>query len=86
MLEREIRLTRSQPETGANVPAVGKTRIERERTIDQSDHGINVFAQHGQHESSHSEDARLVLTGIQRLPGEIGSPAPRCLEVIGPAV
>jgi acyl-CoA synthetase (AMP-forming)/AMP-acid ligase II len=46
MLEREIRLTRSQPETGANVPAVGETRVERERTIDQSTSSRNAGRNH----------------------------------------
>jgi len=85
MLQREIWLTRSQPETSADVPAVGKTWIERERPIDEPDHGVDVLTQHAQHESGDGEDTWVVIAGVQRLPCEIDGLAPRCADVLQPS-
>jgi len=44
MLDREIGLTGQHPDNAAQIPAAGIARVERERTVDQPDHGTDILA------------------------------------------
>ena len=60
MLDREIRLTGKGPENAADMPAAREARVERERTVDQPDHGADILAEPRQHIGGVGEDARVV--------------------------
>src|SRR5260370_27749744 len=84
MLDREIGLAGPDPEHTAHMPAAGVARVERERTVDQPDHGADILAQMSQHESGDGEDAGVVLRHLQRLPGEIAALAAGCPPFLDP--
>ena len=86
MLDREIGLTGPDPENAAHKPAAGEARVERQRTVDQPDHGADVLAEISQHEGGVGEDARVVLPRLERLPSKIAGLAASCLRLLGPAV
>ena len=66
MLDREIGLTGKYPEKAAHIPAAGKARVDRKRTVNQSDHGADVLAETSQYQSRIGEDARVVLCRLER--------------------
>ena len=86
MLDREIVLTGPDPENAAQIPAAGEARVERQRTVDQPDHGADILAEIRQHEGGVGEDARVVLRHLERLPSKIDGLAAVCLRLFGPAV
>src|ERR1700675_1535905 len=73
MLNREIRLAGPEPENAAYIPAAGEARVQRERTVDQPDHGTEVLAKIRQHEGHIGEDTRVVLRHLKRLSSKIDS-------------
>ena len=86
MLDREIGLTGPEPENAAQKPAAGVARVERQRTVDQPDHGADILAEISQHEGGVGEDGRVVLPDLERLPSKIDALAAICLRLLGPAV
>src|SRR5437667_2295513 len=60
MLDRKIGLPGKQPKDAAHIPAVGITRVERERTFDQSDHGADFPAEIRQYVGGVGENARVI--------------------------
>src|SRR6516164_1849368 len=42
-LDSKVWLTSNIPENAADIPAPGKARVERERAVDQRDHGTHIF-------------------------------------------
>ena len=86
MLDREIVLTGKDPEKAAHKPAAGEARVERQRTVDQPDHGTDILAELRQHLGGVGEDARVVLRHLERLPSKIAGLAAICLRRFGPAV
>src|SRR5216684_2099199 len=86
MLDREIGLAGKYPEKAACIPAASEARVERERTVDQPDHGTDVLAEKSQHEGGVGEDARVVLCHLERLPSKIGGLAAGYFRLFGPAV
>src|SRR5580693_6963076 len=60
MRDRNIRLPRRHPEHPADVPAAREIWIEREGTVDQCHHGVDVLAKIGQSLCSIREDAWVV--------------------------
>ena len=70
MLDREIGLTGPEPEKAGQISAAGEARVERERPVDQPDHGADILAQSSQHEGGVGKDARVVLPQLERLPSE----------------
>src|SRR4030081_1610169 len=84
MLYREIVLTGPDPEGAARTPAAGKARVERQRTVNEPDHGADVLAEIRQHLRGAGEDARVVLSHVERLPGKIDALAAICLRRFGP--
>src|SRR3954454_17246667 len=83
MLDREIVLTGPDPESAARMPAAGKARVERERTVDQPDHGADVLAEIRQQEGGVGEDARVILSRLERLPSKIDALAAIYLRLFG---
>jgi len=45
MLDREIGLAGPEPEKAAYIPAAGEARVERQRSVDQPDHGADILAE-----------------------------------------
>src|ERR1700730_12601740 len=86
MLDCEIVLASPEPQTAAQIPAAGEAQVERERTVEQPDHGADVLAELSQHPGGGSEDARVVLPHFERLPSKIDGFAAGCLRRVGPAV
>src|SRR5690349_10684361 len=86
MRDREVGLTGLYPEKTANIPAAGEARVERERTVDQPDHGTDVLPELTQHESGVREDAGVVLPRLERTPGKIYALAAGCLRRFSPTV
>src|SRR5260370_42491918 len=84
MFDREIGLTGPEPEEAADSPALGVARVERQRTVDQPDHGTEVLAGLSQHDGGDGEDARVVLRHLERLPGEIAALAAGRLRFFAP--
>src|ERR1700730_13421853 len=86
MLDCEIGLAGPDPDVAAHIPAVGIARVERERTVDQPDHGTDVLSEASQHKCGVGEDARVALPHLERLPSEVAGLATACLRVFGPAL
>src|SRR6266478_7464306 len=86
MLDRDIVLAGPEPEKAAYIPAAGEARVERERTVDQPDHGADVLPELAQHESGVREDAGVVLPRLERTPGKIYALAAGCFRLFGPTV
>src|SRR6266481_3195361 len=66
-------LARHIPENAADIPAAGKARVERQRTVDQRDHGTHILAEIGERESGIGERAGIVTGHLEGAPGEIGT-------------
>ena len=47
------------------IPAAGEARVERQRTVDQPDHGADILAELRQHKGGVGEDARVVLAHLE---------------------
>src|SRR5271166_3846410 len=86
MLDREIGLTGPDPEKAADRPAAGEARVERQRTVDQPDHGADILSKYSQRVGGVGEDARVVLARLERPPGKIDTLAARRPRLFGPAV
>ena len=86
MLDREVGLTGKHPEKAAHIPAAGVARVERERAVDQPDHGTDIFAEVSQHIGGVDEDARVVLRRLERPPSKLYALATACLRRFCPAV
>jgi hypothetical protein len=71
MLDRAIRLAGPQPEKAADVPAARETGIESEGVINQRDHRINVFAEHGERHCGIGQNARVVPTRLDGPPSKV---------------
>src|SRR5437016_12929 len=81
MLDREIGLAGIYPDLAAQVPPAGEARVERERTVDQPDHGLDLLAEIREHEGGVGEDAWVILRSIERLPSEIAGLTAGCLRI-----
>src|SRR6516165_2416408 len=60
-----------QPEPTTCHPTASEAWVERQRTVDQFDGGMNVFAKIGESSGSPAEDTRVVTGDPKRLTGEI---------------
>jgi hypothetical protein len=79
-------LTGKHPENAAHVPAAGKARVDRKRTVDQPDHRADILAEIRQGEGRVGEDARVILPHLECLPSKIASLAPGCFRLFDPAI
>jgi hypothetical protein len=70
MANCEFRLPRPQPEPTTCHPTASEAWVERERTVDQFDGGMNVFAKIGESGGSPAEDTRVVTGDPKRLTGD----------------
>jgi hypothetical protein len=52
MLDRNIGLTRPDPEHAAGVPSAREARVERQRSVDQCYHCVDVLAEIGKGDGS----------------------------------
>jgi hypothetical protein len=86
MLDREVGLTGPDPENAAPIPAASEARVERQRTVDQPDHGADILAEIRQRLRGIGEGARVVLRHLERLSRKIGGLATVSLRRFGPAV
>src|SRR5580704_10131854 len=86
MLDGEIGLTRPEPENAAQVPAVGEARVERQSPVGQPNHRAYVLAEASEHPGGIGEDARVVLSHLERLPGKVAGLGVSCLRLSGPTV
>src|SRR5262245_11902162 len=86
MLDCEVVLAGPGSEGAAKKPAAREARIERERTIDQPDCGIDILIEASQHQGRVDENARVVLSRLKRLPGQIAGLAADCRYLLDPAV
>src|SRR5262249_933712 len=73
VLDREVRVAREKPEDTADVPTSRKIRVEREGTIDQRYHCVDVLAEIGQGESGIDNNVRIVTGDFQGSLREIDS-------------
>src|SRR6266567_5036230 len=71
MLDRDVQLSRPHPQVPTEVPATREIRVERQRTVNQCNHGAEVLTEIGQREGGICEGARLVAGHFQGSPGEI---------------
>src|SRR5205807_5448433 len=85
MLDSEIVLTGNIPQNAAHIPAAGEARIQRQRPVDQSNHGADILTEMRQHERGVDENTGIILCRLDRLPGESASFAPTCLRRFGPS-
>ena len=65
MLDRNVGLTRPDPERATDAPSARKTRIQRECTIDERRHAPDVFAQIGRRHGNIHQYARIVTGHFQ---------------------
>ena len=65
MLDRNVGLTRPDPERATDAPSARKTRIQRECTIDERRHAPDVFAQIGRRRGNIHQYARVVRGHFQ---------------------
>src|SRR6516164_3530327 len=86
MLDREVGLTGPDPEHAAPIPAASEARVERQRTIDQPDHGADILAEIRQRLRGIGEGARVVLRHLERLSRKSCGLATVGLRRFGPAV
>src|SRR5262245_51514445 len=86
MLDREIGLAGPDPEKATHIPAAGEGRVERQCSVDQPDHRLDILAEIRQDEGGVDEYARVVLSRLERLPREFDGLATGCLRLFGPAV
>src|SRR5215472_4922990 len=86
MLDREIMLPRPQPQHATQKPATRETRGKGEGAVDQRHHRIDPLAEIGEYEGGVGEDARIVPSHLERLPGEIDALASGILRRVSPAL
>src|SRR5215469_6023641 len=72
-LNRQIGLARPKPEDAADVPAAREIRIERQGTIHERDHRVDVFAEPGESNGGIRQDNRVVTGHLEGSPCEIGT-------------
>src|SRR5215472_9780301 len=73
MLDRNVGPARPIPEGAADVPAACVIRIERQGTVNQLDHYVDILAEIGKRMGCIREDARIVARHFQGLPCELGA-------------
>jgi hypothetical protein len=71
MANCKFRLPHPQPEPTTCYPTASEAWVERQRTVDQFDGGMNVFAKISESGGSPPEDTRVVTGDLKRLTGEI---------------
>ena len=73
MPDRRVELGRvcPIPEIAADLPASRETRVERERAVDQPQHGTDVLTEKGQRDGGVHQDARIVAARSQGSPCEV---------------
>src|SRR6516164_6816445 len=86
MLDREIWLTGPDPQKATHKPAASEARVESQRPVDQSDHGLYILAEIRQHESGVDEYTRVVISDFERLPREFDGLLTRFFRLCRPAV
>src|SRR5229473_5287447 len=86
MLDGEIRLAGPEPQSAAAKPAARKARVQRQHPVDQPHHGTDVLAEIPQHVGDVSEDVRVVMRHLERLPRKIDGLAAICLWCFSPAI
>src|SRR6516164_3645613 len=73
MLDRFVGLARPTSQYAADVPGAGVIWIEREGTVNQSDHRTDVFAEIGQRVAGIRQDAWVLAGHFKGSPREIGA-------------
>jgi len=68
------------------VPAAREVRVERQGTVNQRHHGVDIFAEIGQREGDIRQNVRVVAGHFQGSPGEIGALPTVRLRIFAPAV
>src|SRR5207249_3629267 len=63
-----------------------ETRVERQCTIDQSDHCADILAEKGQRKSGLGESARIIVSHLQGSPGKIAALLTVLPRIFAPAV
>jgi hypothetical protein len=86
MFNGEIGFTGERSYNAAQKPTSGVARVERERTVDQSDHCAYFLAELSEHMGGVGEHSRVILCHLKRLPSEFDGLATARLRIFGPAV
>src|SRR5215471_13766941 len=86
VLDRDVGVARPYPELTADEPAAREVRVERQRTIDQRQHGADVLSEIGQRDRGIRQNARVVAGHFKGSPGEIGALQSVRLPIFAPTV
>src|SRR5262249_54236156 len=86
MRDREIGLAGPHPENAAAKPAAREARIERQCTVYQRDHGVDILAESRLHLCGIGKGPWVVLRDLQRLPRKVDGLAAASLRCFSPTV
>jgi hypothetical protein len=86
MLDCQIELPGTRPESSAEVPAARETRVQPQSAIDQRDHCAEIFPEDPQRERGIGKYGRVVAMRLQGAPSEINTFAAVRLRIVAAAV
>src|SRR5215471_7384150 len=72
-LNRKVGLARPKPKDAADVPAAREIRVERQCTVHELDHRVDILAEPGQSNGGIRQDSRIVTCYLEGSPGEIST-------------
>ena len=65
MLNSKIEVSCPQPEPATNTPAPSKAWVQRERTVNQRNRGLDISATRAKHECDIANGPRIFWGGVQ---------------------
>src|ERR1700732_4591933 len=81
MFNSQVWFTGVEPEKSAPSPSVGRARIERERTVDYCNRGVDILIEIAEHMGNTSERQGVVCGCAERSVSEIDRGAPITLAI-----
>src|SRR4051794_19787798 len=85
ILDCTFRLTGPQPQPPAEMPALSESRVEFQRTLDQTDGCVDILAKGGRYIGAAGENPGILTGHLKRSPGQVETVAAIRLRVTAPA-
>src|SRR5215831_3459822 len=63
-LDRKVGLTRPKPKDAADVPAACEIRVERQCTLYERHHGVDILAEPGESDGGIGQDSRILSCNL----------------------
>src|ERR1700746_1246330 len=72
-LDRKVGLARPKPKDAADMPAACEVRVERQCTVYERHHGVDILAEPSESDGGIGQDSRIVTCYLEGSPREIST-------------